>query len=286
LDISRRDKKAQERAKRSPPLPSLRPGRSDTETAKPKSTDGKERLQKILANAGVCSRRQAEELILLGQVTVNGKVVSELGAKADPREDNIAVEGKSIDPDGVEKIYLLLNKPRGYVTTTMDPQGRPTVMELIGAIKERVYPVGRLDYASEGLLLLTNDGDLAHKLMHPSSQVHRRYAVKVKGMVPDHALREMRKGIQLSDGFVKPVRVARGDRLQGKEWIEIDLTEGRNLEVRRIFAVLELEVERLRRVAIGSITIDRVPVGKTVRIHKRELEELLRPPLSKSGKID
>jgi pseudouridine synthase len=243
--------------------------------------DGKERLQKIIATAGICSRRKAEELILLGQVAVNGEVVNALGAKADPHNDIISVEGKVIEPFGEEKVYFLLNKPRGYITSTSDPQGRPTVMELMKGIGARIYPVGRLDYASEGLILMTNDGELAHKLMHPSSQVRRSYAVKIRGSLTDDQIKQLRKGVHLSDGFVKPLRVARASRLESKEWIEIEIAEGKNLEIRRLFAVLDMEVDRLRRIGIGQLEISQVPVGKFVRLTKRQVEEVL-APLSKA----
>lgn len=278
LDVSRLDKKATLRASRyktkSRELPKLRE-EAPKASAAPKSADGRERLQKIIAAAGICSRRKAEELILLGSVTVNGEVVNNLGAKADPVNDVISVDGKVIDAYEHEKQYFLLNKPRGYITSTSDPQGRPTVMDLMVGVDARIYPVGRLDYASEGLLLLTNDGDLAHKLMHPSSQVRRTYAVKIKGEATDEHIRLLRKGVQLSDGFVKPVRVDRGDRLQNKQWVTITVTEGKNLEIRRLFAVLDLEVERLRRIAIGPIRIESVAVGKFVRLRKHEVEEIL-----------
>lgn len=275
LDVSRLDRKATLRAskvaKGADALPQLR---EEEPRKAAKSADGKERLQKILASAGISSRRKAEELILLGHVTVNGQVVNTLGAKANPREDIIAVDGKSLDPEGQSRVYFLLNKPRGYITSTSDPQGRPTVMNLMTGVNERIYPVGRLDYASEGLLFLTNDGEIANKLMHPSSGVRRTYAVKVKGNVSDDHIRQLRKGVHLSDGFVKPVRVVRGDRLEHKEWIEVTVTEGKNLEIRRLFAVLDLEVDRLRRIAIGPLTIERVPVGKFVTLTKRQVEEI------------
>lgn len=274
LDVSRLDRKATLRAKRyeGAKLPELR---EEAPKASAKSADGKERLQKILASAGVCSRRKAEELILLGQVSVNGEVVNTLGAKADPINDIISVDGKVLDLAGTEREYFLLNKPRGYITTTSDPQGRPTVMDLLHGVETRVYPVGRLDYASEGLLLLTNDGEVANKLMHPRTGVRRIYAVKVKGTIHDEQLKQLRKGVQLSDGFVKPVRVSRGERLLGKEWVEIEVTEGKNLEIRRLFAVLDVEVERLRRIGIGPLSIDLVPVGKYVRLRKRDIEAIL-----------
>jgi 23S rRNA pseudouridine2605 synthase len=283
LDVSRLDKKATLRAQRyeskGVALPKLReeaPAKNSGSAPKG-SAGGKERLQKIIAAAGVCSRRRAEELILLGSVMVNGEVVNTLGAKADPINDVISVDGQVLDVQGQEKQYFLLNKPRGYITSTSDPQGRPTVMDLLGNVSTRIYPVGRLDYASEGLLLLTNDGDIAHRLMHPSSQVKRTYAVKIKGDVTDEQLRHLRKGVQLSDGFVKPLRVSRGDRLQHKEWIEITVTEGKNLEIRRLFAVLDLEVERLRRISIGPLRIDAIPVGKFLRLQKHQVEEIFAP---------
>ncbi len=285
LDISRLDKKATLRAqrykKRAPGarsinggarLPKLREGLTETKAA---PADGKERLQKIIAAAGICSRRKAEELILLGQVMVNNQVVNTLGAKADPANDIISVDGAVLEPGTQDLQYYLLNKPRGYITSTSDPQGRPTVMDLMGGIPSRIYPVGRLDYASEGLLLLTNDGEIAHKLMHPSSCVKRTYAVKIKGEVTDSHIRTIRKGVQLSDGFVKPVKVVRGDRLQNKAWIEVTVMEGKNLEIRRIFAVVGLDVERLRRIGIGPLGIDLVPVGKFLRLTKQQVEEVL-----------
>lgn len=274
LDVSRLDKKATLRAKefKGPRLPKLREGKVSVPAKS--ASDGKERLQKIIAAAGICSRRRAEEMILLGQVKVNGEVVNTLGAKADPVNDIISVDGKVLEPDAHENQYYILNKPRGYITSTSDPQGRPTVMNLMGTVEARIYPVGRLDYASEGLLLLTNDGELANRMMHPSSQVHRTYAVKVKGEVTDDHIRQLRKGIQLSDGFVKPLRVGRAERLQNKEWIEITVTEGKNLEIRRIFAVLGLDVERLRRIALGQLKIEGIPVGKFVRLAKQQVEEI------------
>ncbi len=273
LELARLDLKATLRAKTyGKKLPKLREEAPKARAKAP--ADGKERLQKILASSGICSRRKAEELILMGQVKVNGTVVNTLGAKADPVNDMISVDGKQIEPLAQERQYYLLNKPRGYITTTTDPRGRPTVMELMTGVVDRIYPVGRLDYASEGLLLLTNDGETAHRLMHPSSGIRRIYAVKVKGTMTDEQYRQLRKGVHLTDGFVKPLRISRGGRLQSKEWIEIEITEGKNLEVRRIFAVVGLDVDRLRRIGIGPLTIAQVPVGKYVRLTKRQIEEV------------
>lgn len=281
LDHSRLDQKAQLRAQRkkegeaaAPRLPTLR--REAQKPAPTKKKSGPERLQKILANAGVSSRRKAEELILLGSVSVNGKMVNTLGSSADPAVDVISVDGKVLDLESIKKQYFVLNKPRGYIASTEDPQGRPTVMDLMKRSGgERIYPVGRLDYASEGLLLFTNDGDFAHRMMHPSSQIPRTYMVKIKGAVPDDVITSIREGVHLSDGFVKPMRVRKSDRLHNKEWIEIVLTEGKNLELRRIFALFHMEVDRLRRVAIGTLDIDSVPVGKFRDLSRAEVDALM-----------
>lgn len=242
-----------------------------------------ERLQKIIAAAGICSRRKAEELILLGAVQVNGVTVTELGAKADFATDVISVEGKVIDNEKHAHVYYLLNKPRSYVTTTDDPQGRPTVMDLMRLVKERIYPVGRLDFASEGLILFTNDGEMANKLMHPSSQVKRTYAVKVRGHVSDEILGKLREGVHLADAYVKPSRVWRGESLGEKEWILITVKEGRNLEIRRLFAVVGLEVDRLRRVGIGPLRIDSVAVGKFIPLRKEHVQAILDDAKEKAG---
>src|SRR5579872_2920337 len=172
--------------------------------------DSLQRLQKIIAAAGIASRRKAEELITQGRVAVNGQIVTELGTKADPAHDHIRVDGKLLH--GTERPrYYLLNKPRGYVTTASDPEGRPTVIDLIKT-SERVYPVGRLDYGSEGLLLLTNDGDLAHKITRAASHVPKTYLVKISGRAEEHLIEKLRRGVRIGNhpglGRIKPVRTA------------------------------------------------------------------------------
>ena len=214
-------------------------------------------------------------------------MVTELGAKANPVSDIISVDGKVINAVDTEKVYFVLNKPRGYVTTTNDPQGRATVMDLMPEISQRIYPVGRLDYASEGLLLFTNDGDMAHRFMHPSFGVTRTYAVKIRGNLSDDILAALRKGVHLAEGFVKPAKVWRGTSSETKQWIYLALKEGKNHEVRRIFSSLGMNVDRLRRVAIGSLTIDQVAVGKFRELSKSEIESVLRSatnPLDKAAK--
>src|SRR5215471_16615851 len=197
-----------------------------------------ERLQKIIATAGIASRRKAEEMIVSGLVSVNGQIVTELGSKADRERDHIRVNGKLLH--GAERhVYVLLNKPRGYVTTVHDPEGRPTVMSLLRGIRARVYPVGRLDYASEGLLLLTNDGDLAHRLMKASSHVAKTYGVKVAGTPDTAGLEKLRRGLSIPSEDGRRVRTApakvRLVRESENPWYELTLTEGKNRQIRRMF---------------------------------------------------
>src|SRR5712691_12821420 len=189
-----------------------------------------ERLQKIIAAAGIASRRNAEKLITSGAVSVNGQIVTELGTKADIERDHIRVNGKLLH--GAERhIYLLMNKPKGYVTTLRDPEGRPTIMDLVRGIRARVYPVGRLDYASEGLLLLTNDGDLAHRLMKAASHVTKTYVVKVSGKPAEEKLARLRAGLSIGTNQQKRVKTApariRLIRDAPNPWYEITLIEGR-----------------------------------------------------------
>jgi 23S rRNA pseudouridine2605 synthase len=235
-----------------------------------------ERLQKIIAAAGIASRRKAEELISSGRVQVNGKVVTELGSKADAETDHIRVNGKLLH--GAQRhVYLLLNKPKGYVTTMSDPEKRPTVMDLIHGVKGRVYPVGRLDYASEGLLLLTNDGDLAHRLMKAASHVPKTYVVKVAGTPKEDAIAKLRLGVSIAtdDGrrvktgpaLVKIVKEA------ANPWYEITLVEGRNRQIRRMFEAVGHHVEKIKRVRYGPLTLD-VPPGEFRSLTLKEVERL------------
>src|SRR5271165_7331655 len=190
-----------------------------------------ERLQKIIAAAGIASRRKAEELITGGLVQVNGKTVTELGTKADPETDHVRVNGKLLQ--GAQRhLYILLNKPKGYVTTVSDPEKRPTVMDLMRGVKGRVYPIGRLDYASEGLLLMTNDGELAHRLMKAASHVPKTYVVKVAGTPSEAGLAKLRRGLTISTDRGERVKTApakvRSVRESDNPWFEVTLKEGRN----------------------------------------------------------
>src|SRR5277367_7183774 len=235
-----------------------------------------ERLQKIISAAGVASRRTAEKLITAGLVQVNGKVVTELGSKADPETDHVRVNGKLLQ--GAQRhIYLLLNKPKGYVTTMSDPEKRPTVMDLIRGVKGRVYPIGRLDYASEGLLLLTNDGDLAHRLMKAASHVAKTYVVKVAGPPKDDAINKLRAGVSIATDDGKRVKtgpaLVRVVKEAANPWYEITLVEGRNRQIRRMFETVGHHVEKIKRVRYGPLKLD-VPPGKFRSLTLREIEKL------------
>src|ERR1700757_1768095 len=221
-----------------------------------------ERLQKIIAAAGIASRRRAEELISSGRVKVNGQVVTELGSKADPETDHIRVNGKLLH--GAQRhVYLLLNKPKGYVTTASDPEGRPTVMKLVRGVPSRVYPVGRLDYASEGLLLMTNDGDLAHRLMKAASHFPKTYVVKVGGQPSEESVIRLRRGVSIATDEGKRVRTSPAKIRIIKEaanpWYEITLIEGRNRQIRRMFEEVGHHVEKIKRVKYGPLTLDLPP---------------------------
>jgi len=235
-----------------------------------------ERLQKIISAAGVASRRKAEELITSGLVQVNGQTITELGAKADAGKDHIRVNGKLLKFSG-HHVYILLNKPKGYVTTLSDPEGRPTIVDLLQGVKQRVYPVGRLDYASEGLLLLTNDGELANALTKAASHVPKTYLVKVSGQPSDAAIDELRAGIQLPDRKGIHSRTApAGIQLVHKSenpWYEVTLIEGRNRQIRAMFEQTGHHVEKLKRVRYGPFTLDVHP-GKHRNLLPQEVEQL------------
>jgi len=235
-----------------------------------------ERLQKIMAACGVASRRKAEEMIASGRVTLNGAVVTELGTKADAERDQICVDGKLLK--GPERLlYFLLHKPKEYVTTVSDPEGRLTVMELMKKCPERVYPVGRLDYASEGLLLMTNDGALAQKLMKAGSHVPKTYLVKISGKPGEKAIQRLRAGItiELEDGKrvkTSPAKIRLVEE-GANPWYEVILIEGRNRQIRRMFRRVGFNVEKIRRVRLGPLVLD-VPPGKFRPLTKREVEQL------------
>ena len=235
-----------------------------------------ERLQKIISAAGVASRRKAEEFITSGRVQVNGQIVTELGTKADPEKDHIRVDDKLLKRVD-HHVYVLLNKPKGYVTTLSDPEGRPTIVDLLRGVKTRVFPVGRLDYASEGLLLLTNDGEMANALTKAASHVPKTYLVKVDGQPDDAAIERLRLGISLPDRKGIQTRTApAGIQLVHKAenpWYEVTLIEGRNRQVRKMFEETGHHVEKLKRVRYGPFTLDVHP-GKFRYLKPEEVEQL------------
>ncbi|MFP5227755.1 MAG: pseudouridine synthase [Acidobacteriota bacterium] len=271
----------------------------------PGASDERQRLQKIIAAAGVASRRKAEELILGGRVQINGKTVTELGTKADPARDHIRVDGKLLQ--GPERPrYVVLNKPKGYVTTASDPEGRPTVMNLVKG-GERLFPVGRLDYSSEGLLLMTNDGDLANALTRAAARVEKTYLVKVSGKPSESALNQLRQGVMIDRGSQirpesKPGRRPQAEQPRHNEgrvmtaparirllregenpWYEMILIEGRNREIRKMFEEIGHHVEKIRRVGYGPLVLDLEP-GRSRDLSLEEIAALRRAAEGKTSR--
>jgi 23S rRNA pseudouridine2605 synthase len=235
---------------------------------------GGERLQKILATAGVASRRKAEQLIVEGRVTVNGKTVVELGSKADPEHDHIKVDGRLIrQPDHF--VYLALHKPDSVVSTASDPQGRPTVLDFMHSVKARVYPVGRLDYHSEGLIFLTNDGQFANAMTLARSHVPKTYLVKSKGQLSPEAEEQFRTGIPIHGHRTAPAGL-RLLRRADNPWYEVRLIEGRNQQIRIMFKHLGHLVEKLRRVSIGTVDLGSLKKGEFRRLTPEEVRKLMR----------
>ena len=219
-----------------------------------------ERLQKILSRAGIASRRAAEQMILDGRVSVDGKIITEVGTKFDPQLNKISVDGKMITLNE-DKIYILLNKPQGVLSSAKD-------------VNQRIYPVGRLDYDTEGLILLTNDGELMNALLHPRFQINKTYIAKVTGNVTKNKFERLQNGIQLDDGLTTPAVV----RVVGKSYteakIEITIHEGRNRQVRRMFAAIDCEVKKLKRIRFANLTIKDLKIGHYRRLSNTELENL------------
>lgn len=240
-----------------------------------------ERLQKVISQAGIASRRESEELIKAGRVKVNGVVVTELGTKVEPTRDKVAVDNKPIRTE--KPVYILLNKPRGIVTTLHDPEGRKTVASLLPDISERIYPVGRLDYNTEGLLLMTNDGELTHALTHPSHEIDKTYRAKVLGRPPEEKLDRLRAGIKLEDGITAPAKVnaVEYDREKDLTTVEIVITEGRNRQVRRMFEAIGHPVRQLKRVKFAFLTLVGVRRGAYRHLEADEVETLKNIALKK-----
>lgn len=233
-----------------------------------------ERLQKFLAEAGVASRRKAEELIAAGKIKVNGKVVTELGTKIDPNKDEVLYLDKEVSTKEVELVYIMLHKPEGYVTTAKEQFGRPGVMDLVRDVKARIFPVGRLDYDTSGLLLLTNDGDLTYKLTHPKHDVDKTYIAKLYGTPDDMDLQKFRRGVVIDGKQTKPAKMQILEKGERQSTVEIIIHEGRNRQVRKMCEAIKHPVAQLKRVATGDLTMVDLPKGKYRHLTPKEVKYL------------
>jgi len=242
-----------------------------------------ERLHKVLAHAGIDSRRAAEEMILAGRVAVNGEVVTKVGTKVDPERDSITVDGRPI-PRRVKRIYMMLNKPAGYITTVEDPQHRHTVMELVPH-DSRIYPVGRLDADSEGLILMTNDGDFANLLAHPRYALDKEYHVAVQGRVREEDINTLREGVVIDDRKTAPAQVRVLSSDGRTTWLSIIIHEGRNRQIRRMLHALGYRVERLVRMRIGPLRLGALPRGAYRSLTPAEVRMLKRAGVEGSGSV-
>lgn len=233
----------------------------------------KERLNVILARAGIASRRKADEIISAGRVMVNGKAISQLGTKADQEKDDIRVDGKPIRLEQ-KKYYILLNKPKGYVSSLKDTEGRPLVTDLIKGIKARLFPVGRLDINTEGLLLLTNDGQFALRIAHPRYGCLKVYKAKVKGKPPEKTLKRLQRGIRIGKNIcaAEEIKMLKSDN---NSWLQISLKEGRKNEVRSMFSLVGHPVIKLKRIAISFLKLKNLPLGEYRHLTKAEVERLM-----------
>ena len=232
-----------------------------------------ERLHVAIARAGVCSRREAEKRICQGRVTVNGKTIRELGTSVDPDSDDIEVNGRRIARPA-HRITLMLNKPKGVVTTSDDPQHRKTVVVLVQDVEQRLFPVGRLDYHTEGLLLMTNDGTLSHLLQHPRHGIEKIYQAKVKGIPGNEALERLRNGIVLKGRVTAPARVKRLSSTGNNAWLEIAIKEGRNRQIRRMCTKVGHPVMKLKRIRYGPLSLGCLNSGSHRRLSDKEIELL------------
>lgn len=235
------------------------------------------RLQKLLSEVGITSRRKAEDLISEGRVSVNGKVAL-IGTKADISRDYIKVDGKLITGPEKEtrKVYIMINKPKGVVTTLSDPEGRITVKDFLKGVRYRIFPIGRLDYDSEGLLLLTNDGDFAHAVLHPSQHISKTYLVKIKGIIGNRAMEKLKNGVRLEDGITLPARVKPVRSSDKNSWIEITIYEGRKRQIRRMFECVGHPVIVLRRIGINGLKLKGLKTGEIRHLTCAELQRIQR----------
>jgi 23S rRNA pseudouridine2605 synthase len=236
------------------------------------------RLQKILSEMGIVSRRKAEELILEGRVTVNGRIAT-IGMKADTARDHIKVDGKLlVRPE--PKVYIMFNKPKDVVTSLYDPEGRLTVKDFLKGVKYRVFPVGRLDYDSEGLLLLTNDGDFAHAVLHPSKKIPKTYLVKLKGFLKEDEIEKLWTGIKLTDGMTAPAKVQRVRKTENNSWLEITIYQGKKRQIRRMLEKIGHEVLKLRRLRIDGLEMGNLKPGTYRYLSAEEINKIKTKVLS------
>lgn len=233
------------------------------------------RLNKFLAGAGIASRRKADDIIKSGKVFVNGERVTEMGMDVDAELDRIEVDGIPVMLSD-KKYYIMLNKPRGYITTTKDQFGRASVTDLVADISARIYPVGRLDYQTAGLLILTNDGDFANTVTHPRNEIYKTYILRVKGIPSVETIHQLRKGVELDDGITAPAKAEVIKTYPGGADIKISIHEGRNRQVRRMAEAVGLTVMDLKRIAVGSILLGNLPEGKWRHLTDKEVEKLRR----------
>ncbi len=231
-----------------------------------------ERLQKIISKCGIASRRKAEELILEGRVTVNGAVAA-IGMKADIENDHIKVSGKLLIGGG-PRVYLIFNKPVKCITAMHDPEGRPTVKKFMKGVKAKVFPVGRLDFLSEGLLIMTNDGELTNAILHPKNKIPKTYLVKIDGILDDKDILRLKKGIKLQDGMTAPAKVRKTKKTEANSWIEITIHEGRKRQIRRMLERLGHPVIRLKRIRINGISLGNLPTGAFRSLTSEEVGKL------------
>lgn len=231
------------------------------------------RLQKLIAGTGLASRRKAESLIAAGRVTVNGRVVTELGTKVDPQRDHVKVDGRHLSA-AQPFVYLMLNKPKNVMSTLDDPGGRPTVKDFLRGVSVRVFPVGRLDFDSEGLMLLTNHGELAQALLHPRYHVPKTYLIKVKGVLTDEEIRQLERGIRLEDGMTSPASVKKIKKAEQNSWLEVTIREGRKHQVKRMLEAVGHPVIKLVRVRMGPLTLGTLQPGEFRFLTDREANAL------------
>lgn len=233
------------------------------------------RIQKFLSEAGIASRREAERLISEGRVSVNGKTVTEMGRQIDPERDRVSLDNRPVKKQE-KKVYLLLFKPRGYVSTLKDERGRRCILDLLKGVKTRVFPVGRLDFNTEGLILLTNDGEAAQRISHPKYGLPKTYLVKISGILDEKAMNRLRRGVNLDGQKTLPIKIRKIKTLKNSCWVELTLKEGKRRQIRRMFEVIGHPVRKLRRTRIGPLTLKGLLPGEHRHLFSSEIEGLMK----------